>query len=86
MTSVNDVRARISLGNEKIQEGIAAVEQAIGLFKAAQGIHSQALAASSQADADDAVRLLEAVIDDLRQGQQQASCVVSAAEGAAARL
>ncbi|HEY8373083.1 MAG TPA: hypothetical protein VIL00_10100 [Pseudonocardiaceae bacterium] len=86
MASVEQVRAGIAAATEKINEGIAALQQAATAIEQAQSAFAATAQGSSQSDAEQVQGLLAQALQGINDAQQTASAAISTAESYAARL
>ena len=86
MASIEEVRAGISLANDKASESIGALQQAHSSLEQAQAALMRVTEGSTQADVSDANGLLAQAVGTVLEVQQQVASAIQAAEGVANRL
>jgi hypothetical protein len=86
MASIDEVRAGISLANDKASESLGALQQAHSSLEQAQGVLMRVTEGSAQADVSDANGLLAQAVGSILEVQQAVAAAIQAAEGVAARL
>jgi hypothetical protein len=86
MAGVEEVRAGISLANQKMQEGIAALQQATLVLEEAQSALVTATQGSTQEEMQHAHGMLAEVMQTISGAQGTIHATISSAEGYAGRL
>lgn len=86
MAGVEEVRAGISLANQKMQEGVGALQQVNDLLEEAQSALVNATQGSAQEDMQHAHGMLAEVVQTLIGAQNSIQATMSSAEAYAGRL
>lgn len=86
MASFEEVRAGITLANEKASESLGALQQAHSALEQAQGMMLRVSEGSGQADVSEANGLLAQAVGSVIEVQQAVAAAIQASEGVAARL
>ncbi|MER7013996.1 hypothetical protein ABT324_21465 [Saccharopolyspora sp. NPDC000359] len=86
MAGVEEVRAGITLANQKMQEGIAALQQANLVLEEAQSALVSATQGSAQEDMQHAHGMLAEVMQVINGAQGSIQATMSSAEAYAGRL
>ena len=86
MASIDEVRAGISLANDKANESLGALQQAHASLEQAQGALMRVTEGSGQADVTEANGLLAQAVGSIEEVRQQVSAAISASEDVANRL
>ncbi len=86
MASIDEVRAGISLANEKASESVGALQQAHASLEEAQGVLMRVTEGSGQDDVAEANGFLAQALGCVSDAQQAVKAAVAAAEGVANRL
>ncbi|RRO15391.1 hypothetical protein EIL87_15095 [Saccharopolyspora rhizosphaerae] len=86
MAGVEEVRAGISMANQKMQEGVAALQQTALVLEEAQSALSGAIEGTAQDDVQHAYGMLAEVLQTLTGAQGTLSATISSTESYAGRL
>ncbi|GGM75210.1 hypothetical protein GCM10012275_52380 [Longimycelium tulufanense] len=86
MASVEQVRAGISLANDKASESIGALQQAATAIEQAQTAFAAAAEGSTQSDAEQINAMFAQALRGINEVQQSVSSAMSSAESYANRL
>jgi hypothetical protein len=86
MAGVEEIRAGITMANEKCNAGVAALQQAAQALEEAQQILGQVTAGSSQPEVTQAHGLLAEAMQGITGQQSTIQAAVSSAESYSARL
>jgi len=86
VASIDEVRAGISLANDKANESLGSLQQAHAALEEAQGALMHATEGSGQADVTEANGLLAQAVGNITEVLQQVSAAIQASEDVAARL
>lgn len=86
MASFEEVRAGISVANDKASESLGALQQAHSALEQAQGMMLRVSEGSGQADVSEANGLLAQAVGSIVEVQQAVAAAIQAAEGVASRL
>jgi hypothetical protein len=86
VASIDEVRAGISLANDKANESLGSLQQAHAALEEAQGALLHATDGSGQADVSEATGLLAQAVGNITEVLQQVSAAIQASDDIAARL
>ncbi|HEY0572638.1 MAG TPA: hypothetical protein VGD73_00955 [Pseudonocardia sp.] len=86
MASIEEVRAGITLANQKASESLGALQQAHSQLEEAQSSLTRVTEGSAQADVNDANGQLQQAVQSISEVQQLVQTAISTAEGISQRL
>ncbi|MBA2309929.1 MAG: hypothetical protein H0W01_11725 [Pseudonocardiales bacterium] len=86
MASIDEVRAGISLANEKASESVGALQQAHAALEEAQAMLLQVTEGSGQDDVEEANGFVAQALGAVADSQQAVKAAIAASEGVANRL
>jgi methyl-accepting chemotaxis protein len=86
MASIEEVRAGITLANQKASESLGALQQAHSQLEEAQASLTRVTEGSAQSDVHDANGQLQQAVQSISEVQQLVRSAISTAEGISQRL
>jgi methyl-accepting chemotaxis protein len=86
VASIDEVRAGISLANDKANESLGSLQQAHAALEEAQGALLHATDGSGQADVSEATGLLAQAVSNISDVLQQVNAAIQASDDISARL
>jgi methyl-accepting chemotaxis protein len=86
MASIEEVRAGITLANQKASESLGALQQAHSQLEEAQSSLTRVTEGSAQSDVNEANGQLQQAVQSISEVQQLVQTAISTAEGISQRL